>query len=132
MTKEMARSTRPQGMREDAQYRKTFRLLEFFPRVALHFSDPSEAASIDRHLRTRGLTMRSPIECLMAALALRGRFLLLHKDRDYPTIARFSPLKLSEESQSEAAVPPRPGAPSPVLPFPGSPVGTRHPWHPAN
>jgi hypothetical protein len=89
-----------QGVREDAQYRETFRFLEFFPRVDLQFSDHIEAASIYRQLRKRGLTIRSPIDCLLAALALRCRFLLLHKDRDYPTIARFYPLKLYEESRS--------------------------------
>jgi predicted nucleic acid-binding protein len=89
-----------QGIREDAQYRETSRFLSFFPRFDLQFSDHVEAANIYRQLRKRGLTIRSPIDCVIAALAMRGRFLLLHRDRDFPTIARFYPLKLYEESPS--------------------------------
>ena len=89
-----------QGIRDDAQYRETSRFLGLFPCVGLQFSDHIEAANIYRQLRKRGFTIRSPIDCLIAALAMRCRFLLLHKDRDYPTIARFYPLKLYEEISS--------------------------------
>jgi predicted nucleic acid-binding protein len=89
-----------QGIRDDAQYRETARFLRFFPYVDLQLSDHIEAATIYRQLRKRGFTIRSSIDCLIAALALRCRFLLLHKDRDYPTIARFYPLKLYEEISS--------------------------------
>ena len=90
-----------QGIRDDAQYRATFRFLGFFPRVDLQFSDHIEAAHLCRQLRKRGVTIRSPIDCVIAALAMRCRFLLLHKDRDFPAIARFSPLKLYEENLSQ-------------------------------
>ncbi len=66
----------------------------------LQFSDHIEAANIYRQLRKRGFTIRSPIDCLIAALAMRCRLLLLHKDRDYPTIARFYPLTLYKQSTS--------------------------------
>ncbi len=89
-----------QGIRDDTQYRETFRFLGFFPCVDLQFSDHVEAANIYRQLRKRGFTIRSPIDCPITALAMRCRFLLLHKDRDYPTIARFYPLKLYEEGIS--------------------------------
>ena len=89
-----------QGIRDDTQYRETSRFLGFFPYVDLQFADHVEAANIYRQLRKRGFTIRSPIDCLIATLALRCRFLLLHKDRDYPTIARFYPLKLYEKGLS--------------------------------
>jgi len=89
-----------QGIRDDNQYREISRFLGFFPCVDLQFSDHVEAANIYRQLRKRGFTIRSPIDCLIAALAMRWGFLLLHKDRDYPTIARFYPLKLYEKSRS--------------------------------
>ena len=90
-----------QGIREDTQYQTTFRFLGFFPQFALQFSDHIEAANIYRQLRKRGFTIRSPIDCVIAALAMRCRFLLLHKDRDFPTIARLYPLKLYEETPSQ-------------------------------
>jgi predicted nucleic acid-binding protein len=89
-----------QGIRDDIQYRETSRFLGFFPCIDLQFSDHIEAANIYRQLRKQGFTIRSPIDCLIAALAMRCGLLLLHKDRDYPTIARFYPLTLHEESTS--------------------------------
>ncbi len=89
-----------QGIREDAQYRETSRFLGFFPRFDLQFADHLEAANIYRQLRKRGFPIRSPIDCVIAALALRCRFLLLHKDRDHPTIARFYPLRLYGQGPS--------------------------------
>ena len=89
-----------QGIREDTQYRKTSKFLRFFPQFALQFSDHIAAADIYRQLRKRGLTIRSPIDCVIAALALRCHFLLLHKDRDFPVIVRFYPLQLYEENSS--------------------------------
>ena len=89
-----------QGIREDSQYRETLRFLDLLPRADLQFADHIEAANIYRQLRKRGLTIRSPIDCMIAALAMRSRFLLLHKDRDFPTIVRLYPLKLYEEQSS--------------------------------
>ena len=90
-----------QGIREDTQYRETSKFLRFFPHFDLQFADHITAANIYRQLRKRGFTIRSPIDCVIAALALRCRFLLLHKDRDFPTIARFYPLKLYEADSSQ-------------------------------
>jgi hypothetical protein len=88
-----------QGIRDNNQYRETFRFLALLPCIDLQFPDHVEAANIYRQLRKRGFTIRSPIDCLIAALAMRCGFLLLHKDRGYPTIARFYPLKLYNESR---------------------------------
>jgi hypothetical protein len=40
------------------------------------------AAALYRGLRSRGVTIRSTIDCLIACLADAGGALLLHKDRD--------------------------------------------------
>jgi predicted nucleic acid-binding protein len=40
------------------------------------------AAALFRGLRSRGITIRSTIDCLIACLADTGGALLLHKDRD--------------------------------------------------
>lgn len=54
--------------------------------------DWTEAARIFFDLRRRGLTVRSPIDCCIAQLALRHQALLLHRDRDFETIAGARPL----------------------------------------
>ncbi len=53
-----------------------------------------DAATIYRELRWRGVTVRSQIDALIAAAAIRLDLPVLHHDRDYGQIARFSPLRL--------------------------------------
>ena len=46
-----------------------------------------EAAALFRQLRSRGLTIRSTIDCIIAKLADENNVLLLSKDRDLQMIA---------------------------------------------
>jgi predicted nucleic acid-binding protein len=52
-----------------------------------------EAANLYRAGRRRGLTIRSSVDCLIAACALRHDMPILHSDRDYELMAEVSPLK---------------------------------------
>lgn len=52
-----------------------------------------QAADLYRSARRAGLTVRSGVDCLIAACALRNDLDLLHKDRDFDTIARISTLR---------------------------------------
>ena len=52
-----------------------------------------EAADIYRAARRLGLTVRSSVDCLIAACAIRNNLAVLHRDRDYVTLARVSPLR---------------------------------------
>ncbi len=52
-----------------------------------------EAVSLYRIARHRGLAIRSSIDCLIAACALRHNLTILHRDRDYPLLAKVSPLR---------------------------------------
>lgn len=54
--------------------------------------DFDSAAGIYRELRRRGTTISSPFDCLIAAIAIRSRSALLHRDRDFTAIARASGL----------------------------------------
>jgi predicted nucleic acid-binding protein len=57
-----------------------------------------EAARVFVDLRRRGLTVRSPIDCCIAVLAIENDVPLLHRDRDFETIATVRHL---EESRVE-------------------------------
>jgi predicted nucleic acid-binding protein len=62
-----------------------------------HYLEPSvacwsTAARIWFDLRRGGLTVRSPIDCCIAQLALDHGLPLLHLDRDFETIATIRPL----------------------------------------
>ena len=52
-----------------------------------------EAADLFRRARRAGLTVRSSVDCLIAACAIRNDFVVLHHDRDYSALARVSPLR---------------------------------------
>lgn len=46
-----------------------------------------------RTARRVGATVRSSVDCVIAACALRHDLVVLHDDRDFDAIARISPLK---------------------------------------
>jgi predicted nucleic acid-binding protein len=52
-----------------------------------------EAVSIYRSARRAALAIRSGVDCLIAASAIRHGLTVLHHDRDFETIARVSPLQ---------------------------------------
>jgi predicted nucleic acid-binding protein len=51
------------------------------------------AADIYRQGRRRGLTIRSSVDCLIAAIAIENRVPVWHRDRDYVTIACYTALE---------------------------------------
>lgn len=52
-----------------------------------------EAVDLHRTARAVGLTVRSSVDCLIAACALRHGLEVLHHDRDYEALARVSALR---------------------------------------
>jgi hypothetical protein len=52
------------------------------------------AAELYRTARRRGHTVRSTIDCLIAAVCVREESILLHRDRDYDHLASCSPLRI--------------------------------------
>jgi len=52
------------------------------------------AADLYRSARRAGLTVRSGVDCLIAACALRNNLDVVHRDRDFDALARISPLRV--------------------------------------
>jgi hypothetical protein len=50
------------------------------------------AARIYFELRRSGTTVRSPIDCCIACVAMESQAMLLHRDRDFESIAKITPL----------------------------------------
>lgn len=84
-----------QGIRIELLHRVTRSLLHSLP--ILDSPAPltlfEEAAQIYRTGRTLGVTIRSSIDCLIAACALRHGVAVLHSDRDFSAIAAFTSLQ---------------------------------------
>jgi predicted nucleic acid-binding protein len=55
-------------------------------------SDYEAAAALYRACRREGTTVRRLPDCLIAAVAIRNRVSLMHRDADFDAIARHSPL----------------------------------------
>ena len=51
------------------------------------------ATEIHRQGRRRGLTIRSTMDCLIAAIALHNGAAIWHRNRDFDNIAQFTNLK---------------------------------------
>jgi predicted nucleic acid-binding protein len=54
------------------------------------------AADLYRLGREKGYTIRSSIDCLIAAIAIENDVTVWHKDRDYEAIARYSQLRAAQ------------------------------------
>jgi hypothetical protein len=51
------------------------------------------AADIYRLGRSRGVTIRSSVDCLIAAIAIHNKVPVWHRDRDFTAIARYTSLR---------------------------------------
>ncbi len=83
-----------QGIRDDSLHRSIREYLLLFDKLDAEFSDHIEAANIYRNLRKVGLTISSPMDCLIATLAIRHSVSLLHKDSDFTLISQHYPLSI--------------------------------------
>jgi predicted nucleic acid-binding protein len=87
-----------QRIREDATFERTRSLLLLYPILRIErLATFEHAAQIYRTCRTRGLTVRKTIDCLIAALCIDEideDVGLFHKDSDFDAIARVVPLRV--------------------------------------
>lgn len=56
--------------------------------------DAEVAAALFRACRRAGETVRSHLDCLVAAVAIRNDVPVLHRDRDFDVIARHTDLRV--------------------------------------
>jgi predicted nucleic acid-binding protein len=85
-----------QGIDDEGQFRHARQALRSLPIVEspLNMSVVDDAVDLYRRARRVGLTVRSSVDCLVAACAIRHRLTVLHKDRDFPKLARISTLEV--------------------------------------
>jgi predicted nucleic acid-binding protein len=83
-----------QGFRDEGAYRRAREAMLSLPIVESPLSQDvfCEAVDLYRGTRRSGLTVRSSVDCLIAACAIRHDLEVLHRDRDYAAIAEVSAL----------------------------------------
>lgn len=85
-----------QDIRDDSAFHRTRTYLDFLQLLPMTQEIFIEAAQIYRTLRTKGITVRKPVDCMIAATALAYNAQLLHNDRDFTAIAQHYPLRIQD------------------------------------
>jgi predicted nucleic acid-binding protein len=83
-----------QGIREDKDYAAASTRFESFLYLPMGQTTFKKAADIYRILRSKGVTIRNAVDCMIAAVAIEHDIPLLHKDRDFTPIAQHCGLKV--------------------------------------
>ena len=94
-----------QGIRSDSEYTKTkdyFESLVFLPMIHATFLRSSQ---MYRALRKKGLTIRTPLDCMIASVAIEHRVPLLHNDRDFDKIANHTNLEVLKPAKASGMRP---------------------------
>ncbi len=84
-----------QGFRHEAAFRLARTALLALPRVEDPMCEDAylQAADLYRMARRAGWTIRSGVDCLIATCAIRNDLEVLHRDRDFDSIAQVSALR---------------------------------------
>ena len=84
-----------QGFREEQAYRRAREAMFSLPIVESPLGEDvfSDAVDLYRNARRTGRTVRSSVDCLIAACAIRHDLEVLHRNRDYAAIAEVSALR---------------------------------------
>lgn len=84
-----------QGFRDPLAHRKARNSMLALPMVEnpLTLEVYDKAIELYRAARRNGITVRSSVDCLIAACALRNSLSVLHHDRDYKALAKASLLE---------------------------------------
>lgn len=77
---------------EEAVIREAIDALPLMPLQGVE--DFEHAAEIWRRCRAGGETVRSLLDCLIAVVVLRADAHLIHRDRDFDVIARYTDLRV--------------------------------------
>jgi predicted nucleic acid-binding protein len=85
-----------QGFRDEAAFRRAQTAMLALPIIEspLGAAVVLEAVGLYRAARRVGVSVRSSVDCLIAACALRHDLEVLHADRDYAELARVVPLRV--------------------------------------
>ena len=82
-----------QGSRDEKSFAKLEKRMAIWESEAEEPADFIEAARVFAHLRWKGITV-PPTDCLIAAIAIRRKFLLYARDLDFdhiPQLQRYKP-----------------------------------------
>jgi len=83
-----------QGIRKDDDYRRTLSQLDSFLFLPMKRQTFLAAAELFRSLRRRGITIRKPVDCMIASVCMEHDIALLHNDRDFDPLETYCGMKV--------------------------------------
>ena len=83
-----------QGFKDESAFQLARDAMYSLPVIESPLGRPviDQAVGLYRSARRAGITVRSGVDCLIAACALRHGLSVMHRDRDFDKLARISPL----------------------------------------
>ncbi|MFO7890995.1 MAG: PIN domain nuclease [bacterium] len=82
-----------QGIKNDKDFKKTQEILNDLIYLPASQNTYIQAAQIYRLCRKKGITIRKPIDCIIASICIENTVYILHNDRDFDHIAKHFPLQ---------------------------------------
>jgi predicted nucleic acid-binding protein len=82
-----------QGIKKDSEFRRTRGLFGSLIFLPMRYSSFLRSAEIYRKLRKKGITIRKPVDCMIASIAIENEIPLLHNDKDFLPIEKGFGLK---------------------------------------
>ncbi|OGL45311.1 MAG: twitching motility protein PilT [Candidatus Schekmanbacteria bacterium RBG_13_48_7] len=83
-----------QGIRDEKEYKTTESLLSELLLLPMERDTFLLAAQIYRTLRSKGITIRNSVDCMIAAVCIENEVEILHKDKDFEVISSQFDLKI--------------------------------------
>lgn len=83
-----------QGFRTESGFRKAKATLTALPAIQPTVAAHVRAATLFRSLRSKGVTVRGAVDCIIAQTCIDHDALLLSPDRDFKSIAQHTALRL--------------------------------------
>ena len=84
-----------QGFRTERGFTTARDLLVRLPCLTLDLEGHVDAARLFRAMRKKGVTVRGAVDCILAQTAIQFGAEILARDRDFASLARHAPLRLT-------------------------------------
>lgn len=82
-----------QGIKRDNDFERTREILEDLLYLPTSKATFFRAAQIYRSCRKKGITIRKPIDCMIASICIENSVFILHNDRDFDHIGKHFQLQ---------------------------------------
>ena len=77
-----------QGIKDEKEFSKTRAILSNLKYLPMEFNTFILAADIYRSTRSKGITIRNSVDCMIAAVCIENEISILHNDKDFDLIAK--------------------------------------------